>query len=127
MAYLVFEGGDGPMLVELGSQEVQQTPGVLKAGISERLQDNLAKAHDTFDHALTALIRGSAGAFVRAAKALEDVPDQIEIQFGIKATGEVGNLAVGKLSGDANYSVKLTWSTPSALADVPAEPDDGPA
>jgi hypothetical protein len=64
VAYLVFEGGDGPVLVELGAQEVQQTPGVLKAGISERLQDNLAKAHDAFDNALTA--KPSAQANVRA-------------------------------------------------------------
>jgi len=32
------------------------------------------------------------------------------VEFSIKATGELGNLAIGKLSGDANYSVKLTWS-----------------
>jgi hypothetical protein len=113
VAYLVFEGEEGPVLVELGQTEVQPPAGVLKAGIAERVQDNLAKAQATFDHALTSLIRGSAGAFVRAVNGLDDVPDQIEIEFGIKATGEVGNLAVGKLSGDANYSVKLTWSKPT--------------
>jgi len=35
------------------------------------------------------------------------------IQFSIKATGELGNFAVGKLSGDSNFSVKLTWSKTS--------------
>jgi hypothetical protein len=113
VAYLVFEGEEGPVLVELGQTEVQPPAGVLKAGIAERVQDNLAKAQATFDHALASLIRGSAGAFVRAVNGLDDVPNQIEIEFGIKATGEVGNLAVGKLSGDANYSVKLTWSKPT--------------
>jgi hypothetical protein len=110
VAYLVFEGEEGPLLVELAQAEVHPPAGVVKAGIADRVQDNVARAQARFDSALTALIRGSAGAFVRAVNALEDVPDQVEIEFGIKATGEVGNLAVGKLSGDANYTVKLTWS-----------------
>src|ERR1022692_126715 len=110
VAYLEFEGADGPVLVELGIQEVQSSPGVLKAGIAERLQDNLSKAQNTFDNALASLIRGTAGAFVRAANAMDDVPNQIEIEFGIKATGELSNLAIGKLSGEVNYGVKLTWA-----------------
>lgn len=117
MAYLEFDGEDGTVLVELGQSEVQPAEGVLKAGIAERIQDNLAKAQATFDNALAALIRNSAGAFVRAVNSLDDVPDQIEISFGIKATGEVGNFAVGKLSGDANYTVKLTWSKPGGRKD----------
>lgn len=118
MAYLVFDGEDGPVLVELGQTEFKAPEGVLKAGISERVKDNLAKAQATFDQSLTSLIRGSVGGFVRAVKALDDVPDQIEIEFGIKATGEVGNLAVGKMSGDVNYTVKLTWSKTANRADT---------
>lgn len=110
MAYLVFEGDDGPVLVELDAQEVQPSSGVVKAGIAERMQDNLAKAQNTFDHALASLVQGSAGAFVRAVNAMDDVPDQIEIEFGIKATGELSNLAIGKLGGDVNYGVKLIWT-----------------
>jgi hypothetical protein len=118
MAYLVFPGDEGPVLVELAQSEVQPPAGVVKAGIAERVENNLARAQATFDSALLALIRGSAGAFVRAVNALDDVPDQIEIAFGIKATGEVGNLAVGKVSGDANYTVKLTWTKPAPGAET---------
>ena len=126
MAYLVFESDDGPVMIELAQAEVQPPSGVVKAGIADRVQDNLAKAQATFDHALAGLIRGSAGAFVRAVNALENVPDQIEIQFGIKATGEVGNLAVGKVSGDANYTVRLLWNKPpERRGGAPAVGDDG--
>jgi hypothetical protein len=124
MAYLVFEDEQGSVLVEVDETDVSPPEGVLKAGISERVKDNLAKAQATFDQALTSLIRGSAGAFVRAVNSLDDVPDQIEIDFGIKATGEVGNLAVGKLSGDANYTVKLTWSKAAYQRGAAAERND---
>ncbi len=109
MAYLAFEAEGGPILVEVAAQETQ-AGGIVKAGIGEKLQDGVAKAQATFERALCGLVERSAGAFVRAVNALDDPPDQVEMEFAIKATGEAGNFAVGKLSGDANYSVKLTWS-----------------
>lgn len=111
MAYLAFEADGGQILVEVAAQETaQQGGGVVKAGIGDRLQDGVARAQATFERALGGLVERSAGAFVRAVNAMDDPPDQIEMQFAIKATGEAGNLAVGKLGGDANYSVKLTWN-----------------
>lgn len=127
MAYLVFDGEEGPVLVELEPAELRAPAGVIKAGIGDRVKDNLAKAQAGFDQALTALIRGSAGAFVKAVNALDDVPDQIEIEFGIKATGEVGNLAVGKVSGDTNYTVRLTWSGGTARRATTTKPLTEPA
>ena len=124
MAYLVFDGEQGPVLVEVEQTDLGAPTGVIKAGISDRLKDNLARAQASFDQALASLIRGSVGGFVRAVSAMDDVPDQIEIEFGIKATGEVGNLAVGKVSGDANYTVKLTWSKPVGRDGTTTERND---
>ena len=36
--------------------------------------------------------------------------DEIEVTFGLKAIGEAGNFAVGKVGGEANYEVTLKWS-----------------
>jgi hypothetical protein len=124
VAYLVFDGEQGPLLVELEQTDLSASTGVIKAGISDRLKDNLAKAQASFDQALASLIRGSVGAFVKAVNALDDVPNQIEVEFGIKATGEVGNLAVGKVSGDTNYTVKLTWSKPVGQGGTTTERND---
>jgi Trypsin-co-occurring domain 1 len=110
MGYLEFGTGQDPVLVEVGDQEITSAPGIVKAGVADRLKDGVARAQVSFGDALTKLIDMNAGAFVRAVQRLEEVPDQIEVEFSIKATGELGNLAIGKLSGDANYSVKLTWS-----------------
>lgn len=51
---------------------------------------------------------------VEAAKAvLEKVkearPDQIEVKFGVKASGEASWL-VAKAAGEANFEVTLTWN-----------------
>ena len=33
-----------------------------------------------------------------------------EVGFGLKVTGEVGNVAVARAGGEANYDVKFIWS-----------------
>src|SRR5690348_10644204 len=42
-------------------------------------------------------------------KAKEARPDQIEVKFGVKASGEAKWL-VAKAAGEANFEVTLTWS-----------------
>jgi hypothetical protein len=37
--------------------------------------------------------------------------DEVEVTFGLKATGEAGNFAIGKVGMEANYTVKLKWVT----------------
>ena len=39
----------------------------------------------------------------------QDQPESMEITFALKATGELGNVAVAKGTGEANYTVTLTW------------------
>jgi hypothetical protein len=52
-------------------------------------------------------------AFLAAVDALDKPPAEMEITFGLKATGEVGNLAVGKVAGESNYQVKMIWRRPA--------------
>jgi hypothetical protein len=43
-------------------------------------------------------------------KKLEDLrADEVEVTFGLKTTGELGNFAVGKVGLEANYAVTLKW------------------
>jgi hypothetical protein len=58
-------------------------------------------------------VQDAVGPAVDAARAvLEKVkearPDQIEVRFGVKASGEAKWL-VAKAAGEANFDVKLTW------------------
>jgi hypothetical protein len=113
MADLRFPHGDGAVLVEVAPPEVQVRPGVVKAGVGEKVNDGLLKAPSTLQGAVAAVIDCSAGACVRAIKALEEPPDVVEIEFFVKATGDLGNFAVGKFSGDSHIAVKLMCSKTS--------------
>ena len=78
--------------------------GVVRAGISEKIET----AKTSFDAALDA-VRLSA---LQIRRKLHDVQaDEVEVKFGLKATGEIGNnmFAVGKAGLEANYEVTLKW------------------
>lgn len=59
-------------------------------------------------------IREAITPAVEAAKAVlekvkETRPDEIEVKFGVKASGEA-NWLVAKAAGEGNFEVTLTWS-----------------
>ena len=112
MAYLSFTNPDGSAtLVEVAAQELDFEPdGVVKAGVGERLRSAVAAANTSLEGALSAVVRANTQAFLRAVDSLPDAPDQVEVEFALTATGELSNLAVGKLSSEANYKVTLSWT-----------------
>jgi len=83
-------------------------PGMVIAGLGEKVNDGLLKAPSTLQSAVAVVIDCSAEVFVRAVMALEEPLDVVEIEFFVRATGDLGDLAVGKLSGDSRVAVKLT-------------------
>jgi hypothetical protein len=36
--------------------------------------------------------------------------DEVEVTFGLKAVGDLGNFAIGKVGAETNYTVKLKWT-----------------
>ena len=40
--------------------------------------------------------------------------DEAEVKFGLSATGELGNLAIGKIGMGVNYEITLKWKNPQA-------------
>ncbi len=106
--YIQFTTEDGTtILVEAAAEETFQ-PGVVKAGLKEKTGEAIVQAQATFEQGLE-VVRYNANAFIEKLRGLSDPPDEVEMSFGIKATGEVGNFAVAKAGAEANYSVKLTW------------------
>ena len=101
--YIEYELEDGTtVLVETSEPE----RGVVKA--ARDADGNLIKrASQKFEAALAA-VKPWAASLRRQLNDL--VADEIEVTFGLKAMGEAGNFAVGKLGGEANYEVTLKWS-----------------
>lgn len=116
--YIQFDAGDGtPILVEVDATEMPSGNGIVKAGLGEVLGNTVASAQNTFHSALR-VVRRNAEAFIFEMREMELAPDEIEVTFGLKATGELGNFAIGKANGEANYTVRMKWAAkPAAQTD----------
>jgi hypothetical protein len=112
VAYLLFESAAGPVLVEVADDEVRE--GMIKAGVGERVATGVVRLQTALDEALTDVIKRNVSGFMTAVRSLEDQPDAFEVEFALKASGVIGNIAVGTIGGDCNYRVRLSWSRTSA-------------
>lgn len=71
----------------------------------------LERANETFERAAENARKAASVILDKLSKLGESAnsPDEIEITFGLKASGELGNIVVAKASAEANYSVRMTW------------------
>jgi hypothetical protein len=108
------EGGAADVLVEVAAAEDLPVASEQNAGLRQWARDQageaVAVAQSGFEQAVRRAVSLNVRAFLAAAEALEEPPAEMEITFGLKATGEVGNLAVGKVAGESNYQVKMVWT-----------------
>lgn len=100
--YIEYELEDGStVLIESSEPET----GVVRASTKGGIRTTSAKK--TFEEALTGIKPWAAS----LRRQLNDLmADEVEVTFGIKAVGEAGIFAVGKVGAEANYEVTLKWS-----------------
>ena len=91
------------------SSAEEEHEGTAKAGLSDAIAKSVARGQALLETAIHAAIKANVECFYAAIVALENIPTEVEITFGIKATGELNTVAISKASGEANYSVKLAW------------------
>ncbi len=118
--YLRFASGEaeaGEVWGEVDTVEDLLVAGEQNAGLPQFARKQavaaVAVAQSGFEQAVRRAVSLNVRAFLAAADALETPPAEMEITFGLKATGEVGNLAVGKVAGESNYQVKMVWRRPA--------------
>jgi hypothetical protein len=101
------------VLVEVDAAEDLAVAGEQNAGLRQWARNQageiVAVAQSGFEQAVRSAVNLNVRAFLAAAKALEEQPAEMEIAFSLKATGEVGNLAVGKVAGESSYQIKMVW------------------
>lgn len=118
--YIAFpSAGDGSLYVELSEQpqdpsasDVDSSERIVKAGLESKMQAVVQNATVAFDQAIAAVGHG-AQAFMRAVSQFDQRPEQVEITFGLKASGEVNGFVIAKAGAEANFNVKLTWKPKS--------------
>lgn len=118
--YLRFASGEGEagdVLVEMDTAEDLPASGEQNAGLRQWARNQAGEAtvvaQSGFEQAVRRAVSLNVQAFLAAVEALDKPPAEMEITFGLKATGEVGNLAVGKVAGESNYQVKMVWRRPA--------------
>ena len=104
--YIQFTTEDGATILVETTETVQH--GVVKAGLKEKAEEAVSQAKASFEQGLE-VIRHNAKAFIKKVRDLPDPPDEVEVAFGLQATGELGNFAVAKVGTEASYTVTLTW------------------
>ncbi len=111
--YIKYQTADGgTVLVEIEGEAEAAIPkgGVVRAGrVGEAVQDAVEEVQTRFEDAMEVVRRNAQTIIGKVKEGLTDPPDEVEVTFGLKATGELGNFAVAKVSAEANYTVKMTW------------------
>ena len=54
-------------------------------------------------------MKPAAVALVDGLRGMVDAPDEIQVTFGIRLSGEVGAV-IAKTSADANFEVSMRWT-----------------
>ena len=90
-----------------GSVYVEADPLAGEVTRGMRPRELAGEASQTFEAAL-ARVQPAALAIVERLRGVADAPDEIQVEFGIQLSAELGAF-VAKASGDANFSVTLRW------------------
>ena len=95
---------DAPILVEFTPQsQTENTATLMRTDLEER-------SAEAIDHAMNTL-RNMAQQVVETLNTLDDQPDRVEVEFGLKLNWE-GQAAIAHASERANFKVKMTWNQP---------------
>jgi hypothetical protein len=99
------EGG-GSIIIETVEEKKAGTSGFVKGG--EAAAEQADQARQSFD-ASVENVRRSADLLAGKLRGLSQPPDEMELYFSLKATGELGNLVVAKSGGESNFNITLKW------------------
>jgi hypothetical protein len=98
--------GGGSIVIESAEEPMRTGTGFLRG---EGGYTAANTATQSFDASVEA-VRQSADLLVSKLRGLSTPPDELTVAFALKASGELGGLAVAKNGGDANFNVTLKWS-----------------
>jgi hypothetical protein len=98
----------GSILIEAADEPAKTQTGFQRTGAGEAGKDAAQAAKQSFDSSLEN-VHKSADLLVKQLRSLSDPPDEMEVVFCLKASGELGNIVIGKAGTEANYTVSLKW------------------
>ncbi len=110
MAYVKFELEDGTA-VYIESGETHKGSSGLIPGMRGDAADQAAIS---FEKSFTAVRKMASTMISGLREGFVEQPEEVQINFGLKASGELGNLVVARGGMEANYNVMLRWRSEKA-------------
>lgn len=108
--YTEFVTADGAVVrVERQSPPAVEEPYGMRPVGRGSVAAGAERASETFEQALAG-VRAAAGSALAVFRDGSLAPDQVEIEFGVKLTGEAGAL-IAKTSAEAHLIVRLGWAS----------------
>jgi len=107
--YMEFTSTDGSKIFVEVEEKLSTDGGLIKAGASDKVKGAVNAAQVAFEAVIERVVVQNAQAFVNAVGKLSESPAEVEVTFALKAAGELGIFTIAKISGDANYTVKMVW------------------
>lgn len=88
-------------------QTSQKKPaGLTKVSRGDKVGNVISSVNQKFTDAFAG-VKASAVVLRRQLEELQ--ADEVEVTFGLTATGEFGNFAIGQVGAEANYEITLKW------------------
>ncbi|RLC72171.1 MAG: hypothetical protein DRJ03_06400 [Chloroflexi bacterium] len=108
--YIEYQTASGSTILVEVEEEAAIAKGVMPASraLGGKIEGAVQEVQTRFEDAM-GVVRENAQTIINKVKGLSDPPDEVEVTFGIKAVGEMGNFAVAKASAEANYTIKMKW------------------
>jgi len=97
----------GSVIVEVEDRSTPRDEVRRGFGAADGPAEIAARAGETLETAF-GRIQPAAGAMVSRLRGLADAPEEIEVEFGIQLSAEVG-VIVAHTAGEANFRVTLRW------------------
>ena len=110
MRFVLDDGTEVEMETDTASSPYGQGP-TMRGG------SPVAGAQRSFQEAMKAVKQTVASAIIELRDAFPDRPDELEIEFGIKASMEANGLILAKAAGEASFTVKALWKKPDPPSD----------
>ena len=117
MAYVKFELEDGTAVYIESADSPKGSSGLIP-GMRGDASDQAALS---FEKSVTAVRKMAATMITSMREGFVEQPEEVQINFGLKASGELGSLVVARGGMEANYNVMLRWRSEKAEKEEPQD------
>ncbi len=104
--FIEYKLEDGTTIL-VQSNQPAQAGGITKASRGDAVGNAINAVNQKFADAFAGVKKS---ALVLRQQFVELQADEVEVTFGLTATGELGNFAIGQVGAEANYEITLKWS-----------------